>query len=132
MDKVYSFSNGVLIYPYYFFSFANLVGNLENGDTFKILNEEVKNTYDLPNFTFNYSLLDAYYLNKQDVRMLIEINNQVKVIDMNMNTKVLKEVKILSPPFFKNHNKILGHYHFINANTLWALASDNTIIEVEF
>lgn len=125
----YMFVTGKMLYPYYFFSLENLVGNIETGK-YSVLNDlEFTNNYEelLKTFDFHYTLLDVIKINEKLFRYLVNYKGKYFIYDFDgEKSTLLKEIMLPSKKNF------ISEFTFANHNTLLAITPDNELMEILF
>ena len=114
----YMFTSGKLLYPFYFFSYENLVGNIETGEYFPLNDFKFSNNYAelLKKFNFEYQMVDIQNIKKNQYRYLVNFKNTYFIYDFDAQTKksiLYKEIALpsqknfISQPVLGNNNTIL-------------------------
>ncbi|GAB4125727.1 MAG: hypothetical protein OHK0045_10330 [Raineya sp.] len=132
-NTLYAIVGGVLLYPYYFYRFDNLIVNLTSGETAKPLQgeirrfskEDIENSKPAP-----YFVSDVINLDKDKCRILLFVEDTIKIIDFNKKNKnatLFREIKLPNNQLLNISTQII----FSDINKLVFFGTDN-FIELDF
>ena len=127
----YLFVGGKLLYPFYFFSYENLVGNIETGEYFSLNDWKFTNDYQSilnGKGKLDYYLSDIKKINKNQFRYLIQFKDKDYIYNFDGQTKnstLMREI------IFPKIDYIAGPI-FVNATTFWKINTDNELVEITF
>ncbi len=127
----YLFVGGKLLYPFYFFNYENLVGNIETGEYLSLNNLMFTNDYqNMLNGKSKpeYYLSDIKKINKNQFLYLVQYKNKDYIYDFNSQTK---KSALIREIIFPEVDYIAGPI-FININTFWKINTDNELVEITF
>lgn len=127
----YMFVAGKLIYPFYFFGFENLVGNIETGE-YSLLNDlKFNNDYKelLKTFNFDYQFVDIKSVSKNQYRYLVNFKGVFFLYNFDVQSQKSTLYKEIALPNKKN---FISQPVLLNSNTIWVISTDNELIEISF
>jgi hypothetical protein len=131
----YRYLAGHIAYPYYFFVFDNSVANLETGETFKVIDENLDNVF--KNIGEKKSKL-AYYLahiiknQNNTYNLFITKGENQYIYNFDATTKKTTLMKEIVIPLDANKFGFIGNYIFTDNKTLLTINSKNETIKVTF
>lgn len=138
----YLFLNGYIYPPYYFFTFANLVGNIKTGEISPVIkNYPFENNYinliqDLRNFhnSIYYQLVSVLPLDKKksEFLLLVKLKESLYLCQINLfQNREVEKVKILLPKLFQSEI-VISNYILIEKNKIFAVSSNNELLTFSF
>jgi hypothetical protein len=137
----YLFLNGKILSSYYFFTFENLVGNIETGEYFNLIkglnshkySELVKNLQNLHQH-LEYHLLSVLLLdkNQQIFSLLIKQKNETYIYTVNLLKREIVSTKKLFIPTPYQNEIIISNYNLINNNQIIGINAYNELVTFKF
>jgi hypothetical protein len=131
----YKYIYGYIHYPFYFFIYENLIGNIETGEFFQLLRNLYPNNSDFFNgkdSSLNYYVYDIIPISQNLFRILLKYQEKYIIVELNTKTREHKLVKEIGIPADKNYSLVISSFIFSSPNCIWAITPDNELMEIIF
>ena len=131
----YMYLSGRFCYPYYFFGRENLVGNIETGEYFHLLDQKIENNYEeiMKTSSSRYTLRDVVRIKNDTYRVLYELDKDFFIADFNLSQQKLLSQKNIAIPKGKKEKNLISGLNFDSSGTkIHVFTSDNELLEISF